>query len=69
MTPEFETLTRWEVRDMIFRAIAEYDIKQDMRHVENSKKLDKLIYLIIGTLLTVIGGIFTEVVMHAMGGK
>ena len=36
-----EPLTRWEVRDMIYRAIAEYDIKQDARHRENSVKLDR----------------------------
>lgn len=63
---DLEPLTRWEVKDMIFRAIADYDVKQDLRHMENSKKLDRLIWLIIGTLLTVIGGIFTEVVMHGM---
>lgn len=36
-----EPLTRWEVRDMIYRAIAEYDVKQDERHKQNSEKLDR----------------------------
>ena len=61
-----EPLTRWEVKDMIFRAIADYDVKQDARHTENTKKLDRLMYLIIGTLLTALGGILVDLVTHAM---
>ena len=63
MTPD-EALTRWEVSVMITNAITDYDRKQEVRHNENTKKLDRLMYLIVGTLLTVLGGIFVEVVMH-----
>lgn len=63
MTPE-EFLTRWEVRTMISDAIEKYDGVNTDRHEEHTKKLDRLTYLIIGTLLTVVGGIFTEVVLR-----
>lgn len=63
MTPE-DFLTRWEVKTMIADAIEKYDGVNTDRHEEHTRKLDRLMYLIIGTLLTVVGGIFTEVVMH-----
>lgn len=67
MTPDLEPLTSWarlEVQRMIDATFKEYDIKQDARHRENGQKLDKLIWLIIVTLLTAVGGLTTNILTH-----
>ena len=66
LTPD-EPLTAWarlEVQRMIDVTIERYDQRQDLRHKENSAKLDRLIWLIIVTLLTALGGLATNVLAH-----
>jgi hypothetical protein len=62
-----EPLSRWEIASMISTAVGQSEDRQDTRHSENQKKLDRLMYLIVGTLLTTFGGIITELVVHSMG--
>lgn len=61
-----EPLSRYEVRDMISLAIEKANDKQEIRHKENSQKLDKLIWLIIITLLSAIGSLTTNILGHLL---
>ena len=66
LTPD-EPLTAWarlEVQRMIDVTIERYDQRQDLRHKENSAKLDRLIWLIIVTLLSAVGGLALNVLEH-----
>jgi len=49
---------------MIDVTIERYDQRQDLRHKENSAKLDRLIWLIIVTLLSAVGGLALNVLEH-----
>jgi hypothetical protein len=60
-------LSEWQVRVMIGEAIKEYDGLNTKRHDEHTKKLDRLMYLILGTLLTAAAGLVVDVVIHATG--
>jgi hypothetical protein len=66
MTPN-GTLTEWQVKVMIGDAIDRYDGVNTKRHEEHSKKLDRLTYLILGTLLTAASGLVVDVIIHAIG--
>jgi hypothetical protein len=66
MTPN-GTLTAERVRLMIIEELKDYDVGNSLRHTENSKKLDRLTYLILGTLLTAAAGLIVDVVIHSMG--
>jgi hypothetical protein len=66
MTPN-GPLTLEKVRLMIIDEIDRYDVGNNARHIENTKKLDRLMYLILGTLLTAAAGLVVDVVIHAMG--
>lgn len=59
-------LSRWEVSNMITLAIDKANDRQDMRHKENSQKLDKLIWLIIITLLSALGSLTTNLLGHIL---
>ena len=52
---------------MINDAIDVYDGINTKRHDEHTKKLDRLMYLILGTLLTAAAGLVVDVVIHATG--
>lgn len=63
-------LTEWarlEVQRMIDATIAKYDEKQDDRHKQNTDKLDRLIWLIIVTLLAAVGALVTPLLLHGIG--
>ena len=67
LTPEDQPLTAWarlEVQRMIDVTIERYDQRQDLRHKENSAKLDRLIWLIIVTLLSALGSLASNVLTH-----
>lgn len=51
---------------MITLAIDKANDRQDMRHKENSQKLDKLIWLIIITLLSALGSLTTNLLGHIL---
>ncbi len=57
---------RLEVVLLISDAFDKYDAGQELRHTENSKKLDRLLWAIIGTLFTVVGGIIVDMASHLM---
>jgi hypothetical protein len=67
MNPVNGNLSEWQVRVMIGEAIKEYDGLNTKRHDEHTKKLDRLMYLILGTLLTAAAGLVVDVVIHATG--
>jgi hypothetical protein len=67
MNPVNGNLSEWQVRVMIGEAIKEYDGLNTKRHEEHNKKLDRLLYLIMGTLLTAASGLIVDVVIHSMG--
>jgi hypothetical protein len=67
MNPVNGNLTEWQVKVMIGEAIKEYDGLNTKRHEEHTKKLDRLMMLILGTLLTAAAGLVTDVVIHSMG--
>lgn len=56
-------LGEWQVRVMINEAIEKYDGINTRRHEEHTKKLDRLTYLILGTLLTAAA----DVIVHIVG--
>ena len=60
-------LTDWQVKVMINDAIDIYDGINSRRHEEHTKKLDRLTYLILGTLLTAGAGLVVDVIIHATG--
>jgi hypothetical protein len=66
MTPN-GPITELKVWKMINDAIKEYDLGNSARHIENTKKLDRLTYLILGTLLTAAAGLVVDVIIHSMG--
>jgi hypothetical protein len=66
MTPN-GNLTEWQVKCMISDAIGEYDGINSRRHEEHNKKLDRLMYLILGTMLTAAAGLVVDVIIHSMG--
>jgi hypothetical protein len=59
MTPN-GPLTFEKVRIMIIEEIKDYDIGNSARHAENSRKLDRLLYAILGTLLAAVTGIIID---------
>jgi hypothetical protein len=66
MTPN-GTITELKVWKMINEAIANYDISNTKRHEENSKKLDRLLWAILGTLATVAGTLALQILRLSMG--
>jgi hypothetical protein len=60
-------LTNWQVQVMIGEAIKEYDILNTQRHKENTEKLDRMVRLILGTLLTACASLAVNVVAHLFG--
>ena len=66
MTPNGQ-ITELKVWKMINDAIKEYDGINTRRHEEHNKKLDRLTYLILGTLLTAASGLVVDVIIHSMG--
>jgi hypothetical protein len=67
MVPGNGNITEWQVKVMINDAIALYDGINTKRHLEHTKKLDRLTYLILGTLLTAGAGLVVDVIIHATG--
>lgn len=67
MNPVNGNLSEWQVKVMINEAIDVYDGTNTKRHDEHTNKLDRLMYLILGTLLTAAAGLVVDVVIHAMG--
>jgi hypothetical protein len=67
VNPNGGTVSEWQVKVMINDAIDVYDGINTKRHDEHTKKLDRLMYLILGTLLTAAAGLVVDVVIHAMG--
>jgi hypothetical protein len=67
MNPVNGNLSEWQVKVMINDAIDVYDGINTKRHDEHTKKLDRLMYLILGTLLTAAAGLVVDVVIHATG--
>jgi hypothetical protein len=66
MTPN-GSLTRFEVQVMITDSINRYDVGNSQRHAENSKKLDRLLWAILGTLATVAGTLALQIVRLSLG--
>jgi hypothetical protein len=60
-------LTEWQVKVMIGDEIDKYDGVNTRRHEEHTKKLDRLTYLILGTLLTAASGLAVDIIIHSMG--
>jgi hypothetical protein len=67
MNPNGGTISEWQVKVMINEAIDVYDGINSKRHDEHTRKLDKLMYLILGTLLTAAAGLVVDVIIHATG--
>ena len=67
MVPGNGNVTEWQVKVMINDAISTYDGINTRRHEEHTKKLDRLMYLILGTLLTAAAGLVVDVIIHATG--
>jgi hypothetical protein len=66
MTPNGQ-VTELQVWKMINDAIKDYDLGNAKRHEENTKKLDRLMWAILGTLLTAASGLAVNLIIHAVG--
>ena len=60
-------LTDWQVKVMINDAIDIYDGINSRRHEEHNKKLDRLMWAILGTLATACGALILNIVHLAIG--